>query len=76
MIRCSYPDCAWQSIAPSDAGARRQYAEHVVDAHTEEVEADVPEGSVQVRIDADDDWRTMTATQASAFHRAVHEADD
>lgn len=76
MIRCSYPACSWQSIAASAAGARQQYAEHLVATHAERVDAEIPEGMVQVRIDADDEWRTMTAEQATAFHQAVHAADD
>ena len=76
MVRCSYADCGWQSIAPAESAAREQYATHLVEAHAEEVSADIPDGMVQVRIDEADAWRTMTAEQAQAFHRAVHEADD
>lgn len=76
MIRCSYDGCRWQSIAPSEEAAQEQYATHLVEAHTTEVDAEIPDGMVQVKMDAADDWRTMTPEQAAAFHRAVHEADD
>jgi len=74
MIRCPDPDCGWQAIAPSDDAARDQYAAHLVDAHTESVDAEVPEGMVQVRV-GDGEWRTMTAEQATTFHDAT-ESDD
>ncbi|MFB6188770.1 MAG: hypothetical protein ABEI57_02700 [Halapricum sp.] len=76
MIRCPHPGCVWQSIAASQAGARQQYADHLVEAHADRVEADIPDGMVQVRVDEEDDWRTMTPEQARAFHRGVHETDD
>lgn len=73
MVRCTHPGCGWQSIAPSEAIAREQFADHLVEAHAREVDADVPDGKVQVRIDEDDEWRTMTFEQAKAFHEAVNE---
>jgi predicted small metal-binding protein len=75
MFRCPTPGCGWRAIAPSEAAAREQYAEHLIAAHAEPVEADIPEGMVQVRVGEDDEWRTMTFEQATAFHEAVHGDD-
>lgn len=70
MVRCNYPGCGWQSLAPSEAAAREQFADHLVTAHAERVDAEIPEGMVQIRVD-DSGWREMTPEQASAFHDAV-----
>lgn len=77
MVRCTHPTCGWQSIAASAAGGREQLAEHLVAAHAREVdaEADIPEGMVQVRVDGDDEWRTLSVEQARALQRAVHGDD-
>jgi predicted small metal-binding protein len=76
MVRCTHADCGWQSIAPSEAAAQRQYADHLVDVHAETVDREIPDGLVEVRLGEDDEWRTMTFEQAQAFHDAVHEQDD
>ena len=76
MVHCTHDGCGWQAIAPSQAAAQRQYAEHLVSEHARETDANVPAGKVQVRIDDDDEWRTMTFEQATAFHEAVHDGDD
>ncbi|MFC6973577.1 hypothetical protein ACFQL1_01135 [Halomicroarcula sp. GCM10025709] len=73
-MRCSHDGCRWQAIAASAAGARRQYAEHLVATHTEQVDADVPEGKVQVRVD--DEWETMTVEQARSYHDRFEASDD
>lgn len=73
MVRCAYDDCGWQSIAPSEAAAEEQYAEHIVTAHTTSVDADVPDGMVEVRNGEDTEWRTMTLEQALAFHETIHD---
>lgn len=70
MYRCSRPSCAWRSFAPAAAAAREQYVEHLVDAHTEDVDVDVPEGMVQLRID--DEWLTVTPEEARRLHRERH----
>lgn len=71
MVRCHYPGCAWQAIAPSTAAAREQYLQHVVDEHAREVDVDIPEGMVQVKV-GDDEWRTVTPEEA----RRLHDRDD
>jgi predicted small metal-binding protein len=68
-MRCSHDGCGWQTIAASAAGARRQYAKHLVEAHTEQVDAEVPEGKVQVRVG--DEWETMTVEQARSYHDRI-----
>lgn len=69
-LRCYHPGCRWQSIAPSLPAAREQYVEHLVDEHVREVDAEVPEGMVQVRFGEDDEWRTVTREEARRLHRA------
>lgn len=73
MVRCDYDDCGWQAIAPSATVAAEQYAEHIVTAHAESVDAEIPDGMVQVRDGEESEWRTMTVEQALAFHRSVHD---
>lgn len=68
MMRCHHPGCRWQAIAPSAALAREQYLQHLVDAHAEQVEADIPEGMVQVKVGDDDEWRTVTPEEARRLH--------
>lgn len=74
MRRCERAGCGWQAIAPSEAVAAEQYARHLVEAHASEVDADVPEGMVQVRAGGSDDWVTMTPDEAREFHAALHGA--
>jgi hypothetical protein len=63
MVRCEQEDCGWVAIAPSERAAWRQYEEHVLDEHVESVDADVPDGHVQVRTD-DGEWKTLTIEEA------------
>lgn len=72
MRTCNRPGCGWRAIAPSAAAAVKQYARHVLEAHSTEVEADVPEGMVQVRSGEDDEWTTMTVEEAREFHAGLH----
>jgi predicted small metal-binding protein len=72
MDVCSYPDCSWRPVAPSADAARRQYAAHVVDAHARTVETDIPEGMVQVKLQADGEWLTVTPEEARRLHRKRH----
>jgi predicted small metal-binding protein len=76
MVHCTQTGCGWQSIAPSEPAAQRQYAEHLVEEHTEDVDREIPAGMVEVRLGEDDEWRTMTVEQAKAFHDAVHGYDE
>lgn len=75
MRQCPLPHCGWQAIAPSEEAASRQLEEHFLEVHTEEVDADIPEGMVQVRCGPDDEWRTMTPEEARAFHQALYRGD-
>jgi predicted small metal-binding protein len=72
MYRCKRPGCGWQSIAPSEEAAFDQYVEHLVEEHAERVDADVPEGMVQVRFGESDEWRTVTPEEAHRLHREHH----
>ena len=76
MVRCAYEGCGWQAIAPSREAADEQYAEHIVTEHAETVDADIPDGMVQVRDGEDAEWRTMTVEQALAFHEGIHDGGD
>lgn len=67
MYSCERADCGWQSIAPSEEAAFEQYVDHLLDEHTRVVEADVPEGTVQVRVG--DEWRTVARAEARQLHR-------
>ncbi|WP_411963353.1 hypothetical protein [Haloferax sp. YSMS24] len=73
MKRCSHPGCAWQSIAPSADAALEQYAEHLVNAHSKTVDADVPDGMVQIRFSEEDEWVTTTFEEARELHDEVHD---
>ena len=73
MRRCSHPGCSWQSIAPSPDAAVEQYAEHLVAAHSRSVDADVPDGMVQVRFRPEGEWVTTTFEEAQELHDAVHD---
>lgn len=68
MIRCPHDDCGWRAVAPSRDAATQQFAEHVVAEHAREVDADVPEGMVQVKVEREGEWLTMTPTEARALH--------
>jgi predicted small metal-binding protein len=72
MVRCAHPGCSWRPIAPSEDAAWSQYAEHLVEEHTRTVEADVPEGMLQVKLTEDDEWMTVTVEQARRLHDVVH----
>lgn len=72
MVECSYAGCSWQSIAPSAAAAREQYAEHIVDEHARTVDAEIPEGMVQVKLESEGEWITTTIEEARKLHDAVH----
>lgn len=72
-MRCHRPGCSWEAIAPSRAAAREQYAEHLVEAHATTVEADVPEGMVQVKSGDADEWTTVTVEEARRLHGEHHE---
>lgn len=75
MLHCSHPDCGWQAIAPSEEAARTQYADHLVDEHARTVEADIPEGMVQIRLHDDGEWITTTVEDAHDLHDAAHHDD-
>ena len=74
-MQCRYEECGWRAIAPSARAAREQYTEHVVEEHTAEVDAEVPDGMVQVRTGGDEEWELMTFEEAREFGRE-HHADD
>ncbi len=67
MIQCSQQGCGWVAIAPSKQSARRQYEDHILSEHVTTVEAEVPDGHVQVRTD-DGEWKTITKEQAREFY--------
>lgn len=67
MKHCSYPNCSWRAVAPSAAAAWPQYAEHIVAEHAQSVDADIPEGMVQLKRDGDDEWLTVTPEEARAY---------
>jgi predicted small metal-binding protein len=73
MYRCPRPECGWQAIAPSDAAAKEQYMEHLVDEHTKEVDADIPDGMVQVKLGAQGEWVNVTLEEAKRLHEQYHE---
>jgi len=73
MVRCSHPGCGWQAIAPSESAAWAQYAAHLVEAHGRVIDVDIPDGMVQVKLEADGEWITTTIEEARALHDAVHE---
>jgi len=67
MLRCEQDGCGWVAIAPSERAAWKQYEEHVLDEHVEQVDDEVPEGHVQVKTD-DDEWVTLTPEEASDLY--------
>ena len=73
MLQCPHTGCRWHAIAPSKNVALRRYAEHIVDEHSTAVDADVPEGMVQVRLRRDGPWITTTRERARELHDALHE---
>lgn len=73
MIDCPYDGCSWQAIAPSEDAALAQYAEHMVDEHSKTVDADIPEGMVQVKLREGGEWITTTPEEARKLHDAVHD---
>lgn len=75
-MRCSRPGCGWEAIAPSDAAARQQYVEHLVEAHSTTVDADVPEGMVQVKAGDAEEWTTVTVEEALELHEELHRDAD
>ena len=75
MIRCNQPGCRWEAIAPSQQAAKEQFRRHLVDEHLEEVDADVPEGMVQVKT-GEDEWTTMKPEEARAYHESAHNSSE
>ncbi|WP_049907593.1 DUF1059 domain-containing protein [Haloferax elongans] len=73
MKRCSHPGCSWQAIAPSSDAAMAQYAEHLVEAHAKTVEADIPDGMVQIKLQEDGEWITTTFEEARELHDSFHD---
>jgi predicted small metal-binding protein len=65
MITCPHPDCGWQAIAPSERVAHEQYASHVVEVHGEVVDVEVPDGTIEVKHDADDEWQRIPVEELS-----------
>jgi|GEM_PF-4686330 len=76
MYRCTRPGCRWQAIAPTEQAAREQYVDHLLDEHVTEVEADIPEGMVQIKLGADEEWRTVTPEEAHQLHQDHHGDED
>jgi predicted small metal-binding protein len=74
-MRCLRPGCGWQAIAASRRAATEQYARHLVEAHSTEADAEVPEGMVQVRAGDTEEWQTVTVEEAKRLH-ALHHEDD
>lgn len=72
MVQCSYSGCSWRAIAPSEEAAWEQYAEHIVDEHARTVEAEIPEGKVQIKLESEGEWITTTMEEARKLHEAVH----
>lgn len=73
MVRCSHPGCSWRSIAPSEDAAWTQYAEHLVEEHARAVDAEVPDGMVQIKRDDESEWMTVTFDEARNIHDALHD---
>jgi hypothetical protein len=71
-MQCPNADCSWRAIAPSTDAAREQYARHVLEEHAREVDADIPEGKVQVKLHPDGEWFTTTRAVAKRLHDDVH----
>lgn len=71
MLACPEDDCGWQAVAPSRRAALAQLAEHLVAEHGTVVDADVPEGTVQVRQNGE--WTTVPVEDAT---RDGHDAID
>ena len=69
-MRCQHDGCGWHAVAPSNAAARDRYVAHVVAEHATRVDADVPDGMVQVR--ADGEWVTVTPERAVTLHDELH----
>ena len=73
MIRCDRDGCGWRAIAPTESAAREQFATHLVSEHASTVDADIPDGMVQVRIGEDDEWQTVTPAEAKLLHDRSHD---
>lgn len=66
MLRCTQAGCRWVAIAPSEEAAREEYERHIREEHVTSVDADIPDGMVQVKVD--DEWTTMTPEEARSLH--------
>ncbi len=75
MLRCSHPQCSWRAIAPSEEAAWPEYAQHLVETHSTTVDADIPEGMVQLKFDDDGDWITVSVEEAGEIQREGHDED-
>lgn len=71
-MRCSHRGCSWRSIAPSTTAAAEQYADHLVTAHATTVDADIPDGMVQIKLGSEGDWVTTTPEEAFEIHERLH----
>lgn len=76
MITCPHPDCGWQAIAPSERVAHEQYASHVVEVHGDVVDVEVPDGTIEVKHDADDEWQRIPVEELSDATEDTEEDND
>ncbi len=76
MRTCDHENCGWRSIAPSAAAAREAYARHLVRAHAEPVDAEIPPGMVEIRTTEDEPWERVDLEEAKRRHRTHHEKTD
>ncbi|EJN60430.1 hypothetical protein [Halogranum rubrum] len=74
MLQCSRPGCGWQAFAPSAAAAREQYLIHLVEAHATDVDAEIPDGMVQVHV-GDGEWMTVSFDEATELHELKQSTD-
>lgn len=73
MVQCSYDDCSWRAIAPSEDAGMLQYAEHIINEHGRTVDEEIPDGMVQVKLEREGDWITTTVEEAHELHDAIHD---
>ena len=75
MLHCEHPNCGWTAIAPSERVARERYVDHLLDEHTREVDAEIPEGTVQVKVGDDDEWTTVPLEEARQIREEFHRGE-
>lgn len=61
MQRCPLSGCGWHAVAPTQSAGRDRLEEHVLAEHVDVESAEIPEDTVEIRREGDDEWTRVSA---------------